>query len=162
MQIGIVGLPYSGKTTLFQTITNTHLDPEALAKKESNMAMVKVPDERLDKLTEIFQPKKKVNATIEVVDVVGLQKGDSQGSQFAANFSGKVAKNDALILVVRGFDDPTVPNPEETIDMARDAEIFMSELLISDMAFIESRIEKLKHNIQKKADEASKKRACRL
>ena len=90
MQIGIVGLPFSGKSTLFQTITKTHIEPEMLAKAESHQSVIKVPDGRLDKLTEIFNPKKKVNATIEVIDVVGLQKGDSGSTQFTGNFLGKV------------------------------------------------------------------------
>ena len=77
MQIGIVGLPQSGKSTLFQTITKTHLDPASMIKIETHQSIIKVPDERLDKLTEIFQPKKKTNATIEVLDVVGLHKGDT-------------------------------------------------------------------------------------
>ena len=65
MQIGIVGLPFSGKSTLYQTITKTHLDPAELTKAESHQSVIKVPDERLDKLTEMFNPKKKVNATIQ-------------------------------------------------------------------------------------------------
>ena len=72
MQIGIVGLPFTGKSTLFQTITKTLLDPNELSKSEAHLAMIKVPDVRLDKLTEMFNPKKKVNASIDVVDVVGL------------------------------------------------------------------------------------------
>ena len=90
MQIGIVGLPYSGKSTLYQTITKTLLDPSELAKSEAHQAIIKVPDERLDRLTEIFNPKKNVNATIDVVDVVGLQKGDSGSTQFTSNFLNKV------------------------------------------------------------------------
>ena len=74
MQIGIVGLPFSGKSTLFQTITRTHLDPSVLSKAETHHAIIKVPDERLDKCSAIFSPKNTVNATIEFVDVVGLKK----------------------------------------------------------------------------------------
>jgi len=99
MQIGIVGLPFSGKSTLFQTITKTSIDPEVLTKAESHQAVIKVPDERLEKLTGIFNPKKKVNATIEVIDVVGLQKGDSGSTQFTSNFLGKVKTNDALTFI---------------------------------------------------------------
>ncbi len=99
MQIGIVGLPQSGKSTLFQTITKTHLDQASMARIETHQAIVKVPDTRLDKLTEMFNPKKKTSATIEVLDVVGLQKGDSGSTQFTSNFLGKVKNNDALIQV---------------------------------------------------------------
>jgi len=74
MQIGIVGLPYCGKSTLFQTITKTHIDPAALAKTEAHHAIVKVPDARLDACSKIFSPKSTVHATIEFVDVVGLKR----------------------------------------------------------------------------------------
>jgi ribosome-binding ATPase YchF (GTP1/OBG family) len=116
MQIGIVGLPFSGKSTLFQTITKTHIDAATLAKSESHQSVIKVPDERLDKLTDIFNPKKKVNATIEVIDVVGLQKGDSGSTQFTSNFLSKVRTNDTLIQVVRLFENDSVPHPGRTTE----------------------------------------------
>ncbi len=157
MQIGIVGLPLSGKSTLFQTITKTHIDPAAVAKIESHRAVIKVPDERLDKLTEIFQPKKKVNATIEVIDVVGLQKGDTGSTQFTSNFLSKVKTNDALIQVVRLFENELVPHPEGSINMMRDIEEFETEFLISDMAIVEKRIESIKKQIMKTKDEQLKR-----
>jgi hypothetical protein len=143
MQIGIVGLPYSGKTTFFQTITETYLDQNALQKRDANIAMVKVIDERLDKLTAMFNPKKKVNATMEVIDMVGMQKGDHSSQSFSANFLSKVKTNDAIIHVVRGFKDDTVPHVDETIDIIRDIKTLEDELLFADMAFIETRLEKL-------------------
>lgn len=157
MQIGIVGLPFSGKSTLFQTITKTHIDPAALAKAESHQAVIKVPDERLDKLTEIFNPKKKVEATIEVIDVVGLQKGDSGSTQFTSNFLGKVKTNDALIQVVRLFENETVPHPENTINMMRDIETFETEFIISDLAIVEKRLENMRKQILKTKDEQLKR-----
>ena len=75
MQIGIVGLPFSGKSTLFQTITKTLLDTSALGKSETHHAIVKVPDPRLERLSALFSPKRTIDATIEFVDVVGLKKG---------------------------------------------------------------------------------------
>ena len=89
MQIGLVGLQSSGKTTVFQTLTQIHLDSSTMLKRESNQAIVKVPDGRLDKLTNIFNPKKKVNATIEIVDFVGLQKGDHVNSKVITQFISK-------------------------------------------------------------------------
>ena len=133
MQIGIVGLPFSGKSTLFQTITKTHIDPTVLTKAESHQAVIKVPDERLDKLTRIFNPKKKVKATIEVIDVVGLKKGASGSTKFTTNFLGKVKTNDALIQVVRLFENNAVPHPDNSIDMLRDVDSFETEFIISDM-----------------------------
>lgn len=157
MQIGIVGLPFSGKSTLYQTVTKTHLDPAELAKAESHQSVIKVPDERLDKLTEMFNPKKKVNATIEVIDVVGLQKGDSGSTQFTSNFLGKVKTNDALIQVVRLFENETVPHPENSINMIRDIDSFETEFIISDMQIVEKRIESIKKQIMKTKDEQLKR-----
>jgi GTP-binding protein YchF len=157
MQIGIVGLPQSGKTTLFQTITKTHLDPAAIGKAETHQAMIKVPDERLDKLTEIFIPKKKTNATIEVIDVVGLHKGDSGTTQFTSNFLANVKNNDALIQVVRLFKNETVPHPDGSINMMRDVNNIESEFILSDLAIIEKRIDTVKKQIQKTQDEKLKR-----
>lgn len=157
MQIGIVGLPFTGKSTLFQTITKTHFDPNELAKSESHQAVVKVPDARLDKLTEMFNPKKKVNATIEFVDVVGLQKGDSGSTQFTGNFLAKVKTNDALVQVVRLFDNDAVPHPDGSINMMRDINSFETEFILSDLAIVEKRLETIKKQILKTQDEKLKR-----
>jgi GTP-binding protein YchF len=157
MQIGIVGLPFSGKSTLFQTITKTHIDAAALAKSEYHQSVIKVPDERLDKLTAIFNPKKQVNATIEVIDVVGLKKGDSGSTQFSSNFLSKVRTNDALIQVVRLFENELVPHPENTINMMRDIDSFETEFIISDMDIIERRLDSIKKQIMKSKDEQLKR-----
>ncbi len=144
MQIGIVGLPFSGKTTLFQTITKTHLDTSQLARPETHLAVIKVPDARLDKLTEIFNPKKKVNATIEFIDVAGLKSDESGSVKFSGNFLANVKNNDALILVVRLFKDESVVHPAGSIDMMRDINLFETEFILSDLAIVEKRIENLK------------------
>lgn len=157
MQIGIVGLPFTGKSTLFQTITKTLLNPNELTKSEAHQAMIKVPDARLDKLTEMFNPKKKVNATIDVVDVVGLQKGDSGSTQFTGNFLGKVKTNDALVQVVRLFDNPAVPHPDGSINMIRDVNSFETEFILSDLAIVEKRIDSIKKQILKTQDEKLKR-----
>jgi len=157
MQIGIVGLPFSGKSTLFQTITKTHIDPAVLTKAESHQAVIKVPDERLDKLTEIFNPKKKVKATIEVIDVVGLKKGESGSTKFTTNFLGKVKTNDALIQVVRLFENNAVPHPDNSIDMLRDVGSFETEFIISDMEIVEKRLGSIKKQIMKTKDEQLKR-----
>ncbi|MFO7525268.1 MAG: redox-regulated ATPase YchF [Ignavibacteriaceae bacterium] len=157
MQIGIVGLPYSGKSTLFQTITKTLLDPNELTKSEAHQAVIKVPDDRLDKLTEMFNPKKKVNAVIDVVDVVGLQKGDSGSTQFTGNFLAKVKNNDALVQVVRLFSNEVVPHPDGSINMMRDINSFETEFIISDMTLIEKRLENIKKQIMKTNDDKLKR-----
>ena len=153
MQIGIVGLPVSGKSTLFQTITRTHLDQFQLAKSEAHHAVIKVPDERLDRLTDIFKPQKKTNAAIEFVDVVGLQKGDSDSAQFTGNFLSTVKTNDALIQVVHLFESESAPHPSGSIDMMRDVNTFETEFILSDLGIIEKRIESLHKQILKIHDD---------
>jgi hypothetical protein len=157
MQIGIVGLPFSGKSTLFQAITRTHLDPSALARTEAHHAVVKVPDRRLTALSELFSPKSTVNATIEFVDVVGLKKGESGSAQFTTNFLASVKTNDALVQVVRAFANDAVPHPEGSVDVARDIATFETEFVLSDMAILETRIERLKKQVMKAGDETAKK-----
>ena len=157
MQIGIVGLPFSGKSTLFQTITKTHLSPSALAKSETHHAIVKVPDQRLDRLSEIFNPQSTIPATIEFVDVVGLKKGESGSTQFTTNFLANVKTNDALVQVVRAFADDAVPHPDGSIDVMRDIATFETEFILSDLSIIESRIEKINKQLQKSQDEALRK-----
>jgi GTP-binding protein YchF len=149
MQIGIVGLPFSGKSTLFQTITKTHLDLNAQVKNEIHQAVIKVPDERLDRLIEIFSPKKINYATIDLVDVVGLKKGDSGSTQFTSNFLSTVKTNDALVQVVRLFANDTVPHPDVTIDVVRDISSFETEFIISDLTILENRIDRIKKTYQK-------------
>lgn len=158
MQIGVAGLPYSGKTTLFQTLTDIHLDAAAVQKRETNLAMVKVPDTRLDILTEIFKPKKKVNATIEFADFVGVQRADRASAQFNTQFLNKIRTNDAIIHVVRGFDDEALPHVEGSINLLRDIKLLEEEFIFADFSFIENRFEKLEKDMtkQKSKDEAKK------
>lgn len=157
MQIGIVGLPFCGKSTLFQTITKTHLDPSVLAKSEAHHAIVKVPDSRLDKLSSIFSPKSTVNAVIDFVDVVGLKKGESGSTQFTTNFLANVKTNDALVQVVRLFEDETVPHPDGSVNAARDITSLETEFILSDMSLIETRIERIKKQLLKLQEESLKR-----
>jgi len=157
MQIGIVGLPFSGKSTLFQTITRTHLDQAAILKGEVHQSVIKVPDKRLDELTAVFNPKKKVNAAIEFVDVAGLKKGDSGSTQFTTNFLSRVKTNDALVQVVRLFDNELVPHPDGSIDIMRDLNAFETEFILSDLAILENRIDKIKKQILKTQDDLLKR-----
>jgi hypothetical protein len=157
MQIGIVGLPFSGKSTLYQTITKTHLDPSALSKVEAHHAIVKIPDERLDKCVSIFSPKSTVHATIEFVDVVGLKKGESGSTQFTTNFLANVKTNDALVQVVRLFGNDAVAHPDGSINALRDIASFETEFILSDLSIIELRIDRIKKQVQKTPDEHLKK-----
>lgn len=149
MQIGIIGYPFSGKTTLFQTISQIHFDPNTVTKKDANQAMVKVPDLRLDKLTEIFNPKKKVNATIEFVDFAGFQNAEHKGGIFNTQFLVKARTMDSIVHVVRGFRDESIPHVLDTINLERDIQNLEDEFILADLAFVETRLEKLAKDLQK-------------
>jgi hypothetical protein len=146
MQLGIVGLPFSGKSTLFQAITRTHFDA---SKTDTHLGVVKVPDARLDRCSALFHPKSTVYATIEFVDVAGLKKGASGTAQFNTSFLSAVKNNDALIQVVRLFGDD--------IDPLRDVATFETEFILADMAVIESRLEKISKQIGRAHDDLMKK-----
>ncbi len=144
MEIGIIGLPYSGKTTLFATLTGLETDTSHFGGKiEVHRGVVKVPDERLDRLTEIFKPKKQVNATIQYVEVGGLEKEAAHGKGFDPQFLAVLKNSDALCLVVRAFEDEMYPHPEGRIDPLRDVHIVEAEFLLSDLSIVENRIKRL-------------------
>ena len=157
MQIGIVGLPFSGKSTLFQTITKTHIDPSLLSRPEAHHAIIKVPDARLTRLSSLFSPPSTVYATIEFVDVAGLKKGESGSTQFTTNFLANVKTNDALVQVVRVFADAAVPHPDGSIDPSRDIAAFETEFILSDLGIIEARIERIRKQTHKSGDSEGKK-----
>ena len=157
MQLGIVGLPFSGKTTLFQAVTKTHLDPALSGKADAHLGIAKVPDERLDRCSALFHPKSTVNATIEFVDVAGLKKGASGTTQFTTSFLSAVKSNDALIQVVRLFANDAVPHPDGSIDPLRDVATFETEFILGDMTVLEARIEKIHRQIGRPNDEPLKK-----
>ena len=157
MQLGIVGLPFSGKSTLFQAITKTHLDAAAMAKTDAHIGVVKVPDPRLDRCAALFSPKSTVYATIEFVDVAGLKKGGSGSAQFTTSFLSAVKNNDALIQVVRLFSNDAVPHPDGNVDPLRDVATFETEFILSDMAILESRIEKIHKQLGRTHDDQMKK-----
>ncbi len=151
MQIGFVGLQNSGKTILFDTLSHREVEQEK--KGEINKSVVKIPDERLDKLTEIFIPKKKVNATLEIVDIQGLPLSNDGKVKITTDFLNKVKNNDALMYVIRQFQNTTIPNPYDTIDPLRDILFLETEFLLADMTLIENRLEKIKKDILKSKSE---------
>lgn len=157
MQIGIVGLPSSGKSTLFQAVTKTRLDEAALAKMESHVGVVRVPDPRLDRCAEIFSPKRTVYATIEFVDAVALKKGGAGSSQFTTGFFSAVKTNDALVHVVRLFGNEAVPHPDGAIDPIRDIGTFDTEFILADMTILEGRIERIKKQLGRSQDDLAKR-----
>src|SRR5688572_7876687 len=126
LNLGIIGLPKSGKTTLFNALTGSHAQTSAFATgDEPNVAVVKVPDPRLDVLTEMFHPRKTTPADVKYTDVAGMSgKADDKKEPFSRQALGFLSTMDALVLVVRAFDNPAVPLPEgtESVDPIRDVE----------------------------------------
>ena len=144
LRAGLVGLPSSGKTTLFQLLTSVHAAPKAPGKAEAHVGVTKGPDERLDQLTALFQPKKRVPATVEFADV-GAARGDSKALYDLVAYRNA----DALLHVVRAFRDDTVPHPLQSIDLARDARVIEDELILADLGVVERRLERLEKDLKK-------------
>jgi GTP-binding protein YchF len=152
VKICIVGLPLSGKSSLFSALTGLTTE-SASAKGADPVAVVKVPDPRLEKLAAIFEPKKKTAASIEFVELQGLAAGDAKKASFSEQFLGKLRTADALLAVVRSFRDPAVPHPLESVDARRDLAAIETEFLLSDLGIVESRIERLTKQVAaKKSD----------
>lgn len=150
LELAIVGLPQSGKTTVFNALTRAGaaVGGYSSAGDEPNLATVKVPDERIPRLSEIFKPKREVYADIRYLDVAGVAKGiGKQG--LGGRLLGYLQEASALILVIRAFEDANVPHPEESVDPLRDLETLLLELSFSDLTIIERRLARLDEMIQK-------------
>ena len=144
MKLGIVGLPNVGKSTLFNAITNAGAESAnyPFCTIDPNVGMVTVPDTRLDKLAEIYQPKKKTPAVIEFVDIAGLVKGASKGEGLGNKFLANIRETDAIVHVVRCFDNDNIIHVEGSCDPARDIAIIDLELVMADLEMVERRIDK--------------------
>ena len=154
MRIGIIGLPNSGKTTIFNVLTGGSAPTAAYTGGtfQVNTAMVNVPDERVDRLTDMYAPKKTTYARVEYADIAGLS-GSVDAEKRSTNISGElqnaIANNDALLHVVRAFADEAVPHPLDSVDPVRDVSNLDAELTISDLSKIENRLERLEASLKR-------------
>ena len=146
LKCGIVGLPNVGKSTLFNALTSAKALAAnyPFATKDPNVGMITVPDNRLDKLSELVNPKKTIPTTIEIVDIAGLIKGASKGEGLGNQFLGNIREVDAIVHVVRCFEDGNVVHVDGSVDPVRDKDIIDTELLLKDLETVEKRLEKLK------------------
>jgi hypothetical protein len=153
-KIGIIGLPNAGKSTLFKALTEEEIDIDSypFTTIEPNKAVIKVPDQRLEKLKEIVNPKEKKEALVEFVDIAGLVKEAHKGEGLGNKFLSHIAGVDLILQVVRSFKNKNIAHPYERLDPEADVEIINSELIQKDLNTLASRLEEL----EKEADSGSK------
>jgi ribosome-binding ATPase len=158
MRLGIIGLPNSSKTTVFNALTGSNRETSAFStgQIEVHSEVVRVPDERVDKLSAMYKPKKTAYTSITFSDFGGLDKGFGE-SGLSGQLKNELSQLDGLVHVIRAFDDDTVPHPYETIDPKRDVDILDQEFLLSDLISIEKRLERLQEEIRRgKKDDKEK------
>src|SRR6476619_5223880 len=147
MQTAIIGLAGSGKTTVFNTLTRGHAETGGYGGVTLNVGVVKVPDDRLDRLAVIFKPKKIVQADVTYVDLPApppSTEGHVGTEDLPAEHLARLRDSDALLHVVRAFEDPANPHPEGSVDPALDLDRLDTEFLLADLALVERRLERLK------------------
>ncbi len=150
LSIGIVGLPNVGKSTLFKTLTKKEVDIAnyPFCTIDPNVGVVLVPDERVDKLTELSKSKKKIYATVDFVDIAGLVKGAAEGEGLGNKFLANIRETDAILYVLRAFKNPDIINTQQEINPLKDKEILDVELILKDLETVNKRIQGLEGDVR--------------
>lgn len=149
MKLGIVGLPNVGKSTLFNSITKAGAECAnyPFCTIEPNVGVVPIPDKRLEELTKLYNSEKTTYATIEFVDIAGLVKGASKGEGLGNQFLANIRETDAIVHVVRCFEDSNIIHVDGSVDPIRDIEVINMELIFADLETLEKRLSKVKHQM---------------